>query len=117
MQPESRISRRIRVAVVRSGRARIFPNRIVPMAYAKTRDGRMVPVGWLGGPEGSPDLWGALRGGRAFCLEVKTPTGTVSPTQRRWHAAARAWGVFVAVVRSPEEALEALARAERGECE
>jgi hypothetical protein len=61
---------------------------------------------------GSPDLFGALSG-RAFGLELKTPTGRSSPEQERWAYAARGRGVEVVVVRSVEEAeaaIEALRR-------
>lgn len=64
---------------------------------------------------GSPDLVGAVAG-RAIGLELKTAVGVVSPEQERWHAAARRRGVAVYVVRSVEEAVEAVeeARGERG---
>jgi hypothetical protein len=58
---------------------------------------------------GSPDLVGSVAG-RAGGLELKAPDGIVSEDQRRWHAAARRRGVFVAVVRSAEEATEAVGR-------
>jgi len=112
-QPESKISRAIRIAINRTGRARIRPNIIMDPAY--NRDGR--PVGPVGLGVGSPDFVGVIRGGRSFCLEIKTETGRTRESQRQWHKAARDWGVFVAVVRSVEEALEALARAEQGACE
>lgn len=54
---------------------------------------------------GVPDL---LVGhiGHTYLLEIKTPTGRVSPNQRAWH---RAWdGDTVYVVRTPEEALRAV---------
>lgn len=67
---------------------------------------------------GSPDLVGILRPtGRMACFKVKSKTGRLSRGQRQWHQAARAAGAFVAVVRSPEAALEALARAECGASE
>lgn len=65
---------------------------------------------------GGPDLIGVLRPlGRLCGFEVKTPTGRVMPEQKLWHDAVRAAGGFVAVVRSGDEALAALARAENGE--
>lgn len=105
------------MAIARSQRAVVVPNRIVPNAYVKER-GIFRPVGWLGGPEGSPDLWGMLDGpGRFFGLEVKTERGRVEESQKRNHAITRKRGGFVAVVRSVDEALEALNRAEQGACE
>lgn len=64
---------------------------------------------------GMPDLVGMLRGGRWFCLEVKTPNGGVRPEQKVMMLEIRAMGGFAAVVRSVEQAREALERARRGE--
>lgn len=67
---------------------------------------------------GSPDLIGVLApGGRLVGLEVKTPRGRIDADQAVWHAAARRMGAFVAVVRSEDEALQALERARKGELE
>lgn len=63
---------------------------------------------------GSADLVGVL-GGRFVALEIKTPAGRLSPEQRAWLGLVRARGGFAAVVRSVEEAREAVARARRGE--
>ena len=54
---------------------------------------------------GLPDLL-VLRGGRMCWLEVKTPTGRTSRVQDVVIAKIKRYGVPVAVVRSPEEALE-----------
>lgn len=117
MQPESAINRAMRVAICKTGRAVVVPNRIAPNAYVKQRD-IFVPVGWLGGPEGSPDLWGQLYGsGRVFCIEGKTATGRLRDSQKRWAEATRRRGGFVATCRSVDEAIAALARAEQGACE
>lgn len=114
MQPESKISIAIRVAIGRTGRATVVPNRILHLAY--TKDGK--PLGRYGLGEGSADLVGIVHGsGRVFALEVKTATGRLRDAQRRWAEATRKRGGFVAVARSAEEALAALARAENGECE
>ncbi len=61
---------------------------------------------------GSPDLVGALRG-RFFGWELKTETGRVRPEQETWHAAARAKGIRVDVVRSADEALEKLSEMQK----
>jgi hypothetical protein len=61
---------------------------------------------------GSPDLVGAVDG-RAFGLELKSPTGRTRPEQDAWHEAARRRGVPVAVVRTVEEAEEAIRQAMR----
>jgi hypothetical protein len=54
--------------------------------------------------KGTPDLYGIVNG-RAVHLEVKTPTGVVSPEQTAWMLKASAAGAFCAVVRSVEDAL------------
>jgi VRR-NUC domain-containing protein len=66
---------------------------------------------------GSPDLVGVLRNGRCVGLEVKTAGGRVAREQTAWMTAARKWGVFCCVVRSIDEAMAAIERAERGEAE
>lgn len=58
---------------------------------------------------GSPDLIGCLiPSGRMLAVEIKTPTGRVSPEQRAWHDAWRARGVLVWVLRSVDEAVSML---------
>jgi hypothetical protein len=59
---------------------------------------------------GSPDLIGAV-GGLFLGLELKSEHGRVSDDQLRWHAAARARGCLVEVVRSVDEAWAAIAAA------
>ena len=109
---ESVISKQIRVAIARTRRALVMRNYVGKVVPWGRKDAYPVDAG-LG--EGSPDLVGVLiPSGRAFCLEVKTITGRVSKEQTQCHAAWRRRGVFVAVVRSVDEALAALDRAERG---
>jgi hypothetical protein len=63
---------------------------------------------------GSPDLVLFLAPeGHALGLEVKTKDGRTSPEQERCHQAWARFGVPVFVVRSIEEAREALAYAQR----
>jgi hypothetical protein len=72
-----------------------------------TRDGRPVRSGL---PVGFSDLFGHRAGdARAFYLEVKAPAGRVTPEQFEFLAAMRARGAIAAVVRSVDEAIEALA--------
>jgi len=59
---------------------------------------------------GSPDLVGAVNG-YAFGLELKSPTGRVRPEQIAWRDAAIRRGVHVAIVRTVEEAEEAIRHA------
>lgn len=114
MQPESKISRAIRVALCRTGRVTVVPNRILAMAY--TAQGK--PLGAYGLGTGSADLVGILHGlGRVFAIEVKTATGTLRAAQKQWADVTRKRGGFVAVARDVDEALQALARAEAGASE
>ncbi len=126
VRPEAALAKRIRIAVVADGRARLVPNFVgLVVSYALVR--RAIESGDIqsligaqpiqaGLGKGSADLVGIIRGpGRAIALEVKTPSGVVSPEQPLWLAAVRALGGFAAVVRSPEEAIAAIDRACRGE--
>jgi hypothetical protein len=58
---------------------------------------------------GSPDLV-AVPGGAFLGVELKTEAGRLSEDQERWHAAARAKGVDVIVVRSVEQWLDEVRR-------
>lgn len=58
--------------------------------------------------KGSSDLIGWGPGGRFVALEVKTPTGRVTPEQRQFLDAVTAAGGIGEVVRSPEDAIAAL---------
>ncbi len=93
------------------------------------RNGRWVTFGSLG----SPDLMGEVTIevdmtltaslanvrtiARAFHVEVKLPGKKLTPDQAAWFKEARTRGVFVAVVHSVDEALAAVDRCRRGECE
>lgn len=69
----------------------------------KTADGRWFDTGL---PVGHSDLV-AYRDGKAYFLEVKTPTGTVRPEQEKFLAVMRGrYNCKSAVVRSVEEALK-----------
>lgn len=102
---ETDIMRAIHEAVVCTGRALLWRNNTGLATYGRAKVAYGLGVG-------GADLVGVLRpSGRAFALEVKTPTGRLSPEQRAWH---RAWadaGGFVACVRSVPEALAALEKA------
>ena len=64
------------------------------------------------GVPGEADLQGVLRlgprVGLAVALEVKTPTGRQSSTQRKWESAWTRRGGFYRVVRSVDDAEQAL---------
>jgi hypothetical protein len=78
---------------------------LAPIVKALTDAGALVTR--IRGVKGLPDLL-ALHRGRLFLAEVKTPKGRLSEAQERFHAV---WGC-VHVLRSPEEAIEMLRRAE-----
>jgi hypothetical protein len=62
---------------------------------------------------GSSDLVGCCDG-RFIGLEIKSERGRSSPEQKRWADLIRSKGGFVAVVRSVDEALEAVDRCRSG---
>jgi hypothetical protein len=67
---------------------------------------------------GTPDLVGILApSGRTFALEVKSATGRLTEEQKLCIARWRKLGAFVAVVRSADEAKQALQRAREGAAE
>lgn len=106
---ESTIMAAIRQAVNLSQRARLLRNSVGFDSETRVRYGLGV---------GSPDLVGVLLPtGRAIGLEVKTPTGRIRPEQTAWATAARRAGMFVAFVRSVDDALAAIDRAHRGDSE
>lgn len=66
--------------------------------------------GWMQlADPGTPDHHVMSPGGLSTWLETKTPTGSLSHAQKAWHERAKKEGHRVAVVRSPREALEAVA--------
>lgn len=102
---ETEILRAIHEAVVRTGRALLWRNNTGLATYGRAKVAYGLGVG-------GADLVGVLRpSGRAFALEVKTPTGRLSAEQKAWHRAWAGAGGFVACVRSVDEALQALERA------
>ncbi len=105
MNRETQLMQAIRYAVNRTGRARLMRNSVGYDAEARVRYGLGV---------GSADLVGMLRGGRVFVLEVKTASGRTTSEQQAWLDTVRRFGGFAAVVRSVDDALAALERAEAG---
>lgn len=68
-----------------------------------TTDGRMISTGL---PKGFSDLFGfRLSDGKAFFIEVKTPTGRVRPEQKNFIEQMRQYGALAAVCRSVDDAL------------
>lgn len=54
--------------------------------------------------EGVPDLLVAFRG-TLYLMEVKMPKKNLTPAEREWHLN---WPIWVYIVRTPEEALQAI---------
>ncbi len=100
---ETTIMREIRDALNATGRCRLVRNAVGFDAVNRQRYGLV----------GSPDLWGVLKGGQCFAVEVKTPIGRLSNDQKRWWTAARRWGIQGGTARSVEEAMSLLDEAER----
>lgn len=47
-------------------------------------------------------------------IEVKTPSGRVTPEQENWAVQVRSWGGIAGIVRSPDEAIALIKSAMRG---
>ena len=78
----------------------------VNVGLCYTRDGRPIRTGV---PVGFSDLLGHRKSdGRAFYIEVKTPTGKASPDQIRFLESMIADGAIAGICRSPEDALRIL---------
>lgn len=100
--PERRLSegdtmRQIMIALSADGHAVFRAN--VGLFY--TRDGRPVSTGL---PPGFSDLFGFTPQGRAFFLEIKTPTGRIRPEQAAFLEAMRKRGALAGVARSVQDA-------------
>lgn len=67
----------------------------------KTRGGY-----FQGAPTGTPDILGALRGGKMFGLEGKKGNGVLSPAQLKWRAWAARYGVLFGEFRTIGEAIQ-----------
>lgn len=130
--PEALVEREVLLALGRDAGVILLKNEVgnvYRLAVAPALDAALQPFGPLaqaaarsvlqrnrlvvGLGKGSPDLVGSVDG-RAIGLELKSPTGRVEPHQATWHEAARRRGAFVAVVRSGDEAVDAVSRCRRG---
>jgi hypothetical protein len=60
------------------------------------------------GPKGSPDIHGYLKDGRALFVEVKKPSGRVSPDQRAFLDKAQKNGAVAVVARNVDDIYQAL---------
>ena len=110
--PESVILAKVHQALAATGRVVLWRNQTGALP-AVGRGGRTYPVRF-GLGVGGADLVGLLRpSGRFIALEVKAERGRQSTEQIAWSRAVEGAGGFYRVVRSPEEALEALDAAAR----
>jgi hypothetical protein len=62
--------------------------------------------------DGSPDIVGTLKGGRAFWLEVKKTNGNATMVQLEWNREHRANGELCEFVDSPQVAIEVITNRE-----
>lgn len=106
---EADIQQAIRLALGLEPGLCIWRNNV---GMAHNEDSRPVQYG-VGGTGGS-DLIGLLNG-RFIALEVKRPGGRVSAEQWGFIECVRGNGGFAAIVRSVDEAKQAIARARAGE--
>ena len=94
---ESDIQNAIRLRLSEMGFAVFRTN----VGKVRMPDGRWFNTGL---PKGHPDLY-AVRGGKIYYIEVKTPTGKVSAEQEHFIATMRdRYGCVAGVVRSVEDA-------------
>lgn len=99
----------VRAALVRSERVTIWRNNSGFDRDRKVRFGLGI---------GSADLVGLVHGtGRFVGVEVKTPSGRLSPEQRLWGDVVERHGGLYVVARSVDDALAALDRAAGGATE
>lgn len=106
------LEKTIQKAIVNVLRARGYVVEVVRMGAAKIpRPGAKARFVRMGLSVGAPDL--VVVAARGVWLEVKRPSGKITDAQFAWHVVARRQGAFVAVVRSPEEALVAVDAAMR----
>jgi hypothetical protein len=109
---ETTLQQEIRLALGTIPSARIFRNQVGSLPDPRT--GRLVTFGLA---KGSADLigWRTITIGPEHVgqriavftsIEVKTPTGRVTPQQRNWQAAVLEAGGFSGIARSVSDALQ-----------
>jgi len=103
---ESQLQQEIRIALGREPDLVLWRNSV---GVAQT-DGRAQRFGLC---KGSSDLIGIGPGGLFFALEIKTKTGRIQPQQQLFVDLVNRRGGFAAVVRSVDEAWQALTAARR----
>jgi len=108
-QPETAIRSAIltRLSALRTPdgfRACLVYHRYTGTARAMTDPSRVISIG----VPGMADIGGMLADGRALEIEVKTPTGRLSPEQIAWRDTVTSMGALYILARSAEEAEEAV---------
>ena len=112
---EAQISDAIRLALGSDPTLVLWRNNC---GVAEHWNGKSVDTVRYGLANGSADFIGVLQPeGRFVALEIKSPSGRVTPDQVKWLALVRRMGGFAAVVRSVDEARAAIERARGGACE
>lgn len=108
---ERDIQRDVMAALGRLNGAVVSRNN-VGIARYETDDGRRASVAYGVGGKGAPDLLVEVKVAEglwaAAWIETKTDVGSLSADQRQWHEAARKRGRSVFVVRTVEQALDAV---------
>lgn len=106
---EAQLQAEIRLAIGRMPDVRLWRNN------SGFLDGAITKIR-VGLATGSSDLIGILApSGRFIALEIKTPKGRETEEQKQWQAIIRRFGGFACVVRSVQEAEDAIQRARNGE--
>ncbi len=82
----------------------------LPVIVIRQQSGRVqVRGGWMYlAPNGTPDIQVVTCGGRSVWLESKTPDGKLRPDQTKMHAQLKMLGHVVCVVRTPQQAVDAV---------
>jgi hypothetical protein len=117
MNPETKIQRRIMMALSQAGHTcfrnetgRFWSGKVIHKENSSVTlaNAAMIPVGLC---LGSSDLIGIQAGtGRFFAIEVKTATGRASKEQTNFINHVKKMGGIAGIARSEQEALELLAR-------
>jgi hypothetical protein len=101
--PESVLLAQILLALGSRPDCRVFRNNVGKLP--DPRSGRWVTFGLA---PGAPDIVCVLRGGRFMGIEVKTPTGRLRPEQEAFRDMLLNLGADYVVVRSVEDAVQAV---------
>lgn len=62
------------------------------------------------GVDGVSDLFGAVRGGKMFCFEIKTGNAKQSTEQKNFERTCKRFGIHYEVIRAESEAVRTIKR-------